>query len=201
VDLGAGPLSLGAGARFLARLDWSGTPTWLRALPHGEDIDQWNWWKGGVAVDANGAIDVLRDEPQTLPGDTGARVLDDSIEQYTADGTLRWQRRASDSTVFEHPWGSALSVLPDGRVLRLGNFTGETRYGEHILHSRGGHDIVLLELAADGTPLSTHSIGGELDDLVLGMAVDDQGRVFTSYVAKLTESGDSMDLVVSKLGR
>jgi hypothetical protein len=92
-------------------------------------------------------------------------------------------------------------VPPDGRVLRRGNFPGDTRYGAHIPPRRGGHDIVRLALAAAGTPLSTHSIGGALDDLVLGMAVDDQGRVFTSYVAKLTEPGDSMDLVVSKLGR
>ncbi len=201
VDLGSGPLSLGKGGRFLAKLDPSGAQQWLRALPHGADVDQWNWWKGGVAVDARGAIDVLRDEPQTLPGDSGARVLDDSVEQYAPDGTTAWQRRASDATVFDHEWGSALALFSDGGPLRFGSFTGTTTYGGQTLTSRGGSDVVLLELSPDGEPLSTRALGGELDDRALGVAVDQDDHVFAVYVGDETESGDLMDLVVTKLGR
>ncbi|MFI5308397.1 MAG: hypothetical protein ACHQ53_13655 [Polyangiales bacterium] len=201
VDLGTGPLSLGNGGRFLAKLNSTGTPLWLRALPHGADVDQWNWWKGGVVVDARGSIDVLRDEPQTLPGDSGDRLLDDSVEQYTKDGTPTWQRRASDATVFDHEWGSALAVFSDGRPLRFGAFTGTTSYGGQTLTSRGGSDVVLLELSPDGEPLSTQALGGSLDDRALGVAVDHDDHVFVSYVGDEPDPGGVMDLVVTKLSR
>ena len=115
--------------------------------------------------------------------------------------TTKETTSASDATVFDHEWGSALAVFSDGRPLRFGSFTGTTSYGGQTLTSRGGSDVVLLELSPDGAPLSTQAMGGALDDRALGVAVDYDNHVFASYLGDEPEPGGTMDLVVTKLSR
>jgi hypothetical protein len=201
VDLGAGALALDGGGRFLAKLDPLGRAQWLRALPRGAEVDQWNWWKGGVAVDTGGGIVVLRDEPQTLPGDSGARVLDDSVEKYTPDGAPVWQTRLSPASAFDAPWGASLALFGDDHALRFGSFRGATEYAGTRVVSRGGSDVALVELGPEGEALWAYALGGEHDDLALGVAVDSDGHMFASYTSSTDATGASADLVVVKLRR
>lgn len=201
VDLGAGALSLGHGGRYLAKLNSVGAQQWLRALPHGAEIDQWNWWKGGVTVDTSGGIVVLRDEPETLTGDSGAQLLNDSVEKYDAKGNPVWETRLSDASTFDAAWGSALARLSDDHVLRFGSFVGTTAYAGQKLVSRGYSDVALVELDTDGRAVSVYTMGGELHDRALAAVADDDGSVFTSHVAYRTEAGDDQELVVTALAR
>jgi hypothetical protein len=144
---------------------------------------------------------VLRDEPQTLPGDSGDRVLDDSVEKYSSTGALVWQTRLSDASVFEHEWGSALALFSDAHPLRLAGFVGTTAFAGQTLVSRGGSDVALVELNAEGKALHAYQLGGALDDRALGVTLDAHDHIFASYLGDETESGDAMDLVVVKLSR
>ncbi|HEX2676924.1 MAG TPA: hypothetical protein VHM19_09800 [Polyangiales bacterium] len=201
INLGNGPLTLGKGSRFLAKLDSQGQPSWAHALPHGADIDQWNWWKGGVVADTFGNIVVLRDEPFTLPGDSGARVLDDSVEKYTVDGAPSWQTRLSPDSTWEHEWGSALTSFSDSHPLRFGSFLGTTTYAGQAITSRGGSDVALIELGPEGIPLWTHTMGDALDDRVLTVAVDSDDHIFATYASTTDDVTYEQDLVVTKLRR
>ncbi len=68
---------------------------------------------------------------------------------------------------------------PLGNVYVVGRFDSELTIGGETLSSRGEQDVVVAKYDAEGAPLWAQSFGGEMTEVVGGIAVDSEGN---SYV-------------------
>ncbi|MCB9641514.1 MAG: hypothetical protein H6728_00355 [Myxococcales bacterium] len=69
----------------------------------------------------------------------------------------------------------AIKRDPVGGVYVLGSFTGTTRLGWHTLTSYGGKDLFLARISLRGEVLSVVHLGGEGDEVGLGLFVGPDG--------------------------
>ena len=82
--------------------------------------------------------------------------------KLTSDGSLIWSR----------PFGALVATTADGRIYIAGTFIDSVTLGAEQLQSRGGRDVYVAELDADGVVLSAVALGGSEDDDVQSLVVD-----------------------------
>lgn len=99
--------------------------------------------------------------------------------------------------------GKAAALAPDGRLLVAGHTTSHgatapTRPGPARWPLAGDADVLLVEIAADGSELlSWTTLGGEGGDFAQGLAVDTRGR---AYLTGSTRSHETSFPVVAGPG-
>ena len=168
-DFGGGAVSPAGGCdAFLVAYTAAGAFRWQKLIGStGDD----NVFRSASA--ANG--DILAAGRISGPADFGDGVKgglggkDAFILRVSSTGSTIWSRVVGGAG---DDWSSAVVERDDGSVILGGGFRSQASFGTDVLISLGGSDIFLLTLSAGGSPLSTRSIGGSLDDGV-GFAVPD----------------------------
>jgi hypothetical protein len=148
---------------LVARLEPSGAVSWTTQLGGpGED-------KGlALAVGADGTPYVAGVTSGAMPGGTSNGGLDGFLARLSATGQVAWLDQvgtAGDDQL------AGLAATSDG-VVATGDTTGSLG-GENA----GGHDVVLLSVAPDGTVRFTQQQGTVADDRGADVAVRPDGRL------------------------
>jgi len=139
---------------------------------------------------------------QTL---TSHGAIDLFVARFTAGGDLVWLHGFGGADQ-EHE--ATISVGSDGRVLLSGEFSGSLDVpGLPPLVSHGATDILLLELAADGTPQWARGYGGPGVELEPRATFDPAGDIILSSGFEAIvdlgggplASADARDLLLARL--
>jgi hypothetical protein len=134
LDLGAGPLSCGDGALYLARLDPTGNVLWSRVFPISAQT-----YVEAVAVDAAGDVVLAGELTGTLDLGAGPLVSEGSwdpfVARFDAAGGTLWSRRFGDAEL-----QNVLGVACDGAgdVVLAGSFDGTIDFGTGPLSAVDG---------------------------------------------------------------
>lgn len=119
-----------------------------------------------------------------------------------------WNRRFGDTL---DQFGRTVAVNTAGEVAIGGSFLGSIDFGDFFLGDPTGNDAFVAKLDADGHPLWARKLGGQGDQFVDNIAIDDLGNIiatgsfegtidvggesltadgFDSFVVKFTTQGD-----------
>ena len=106
--------------------------------------------------------------------------------------TNGWARGCGGSS---YNYGQTLTVRPSsGNIIFGGIFAGTTDFGNGVLTSAGGNDIVLAEYTPAGACLWLKRFGGPGNESVLKVAVDGSGSIFITGTFQNTFSLGSITL-------
>jgi hypothetical protein len=206
LDLGGGPLNETGGAGiFLGVLDAFGNYVGQASFG-GSAVGTSTM----VGVDAQGSL-VLAGTYQS-PITFGATTLPEAqgtydlfVARFAPDGTLAFAKNLGGTGV---DLMKALSIDAMGIVYIAGGYMGTTDLGTGPLASLGGYDAFAAKIDTTGTTLAAIRLGGALDDVARGVAVDAQGNVMVAGVfessadfgAGTTKSAGNGDIFVTKRG-
>lgn len=176
--------STGATDIFIQKLDASGNFVWAKAIG-GTNYDY------GFVLNVNDSGDVYTSGYYVGPADfdpgTGTYFLNSItpnhqtfIQKMDASGNFLWARTTVGNGT--NARASSLSLDALDNVYVAGYFDGTVDFNEAtgtegLLTSAGGNDIYIQKRDALGNYIWTVSIGGALDDLPLGISVDDIGNI------------------------
>ncbi|MCB0712800.1 MAG: choice-of-anchor D domain-containing protein [Ignavibacteriae bacterium] len=127
----------------------------------------------GVAVDQSGNIYVVGKITGTIT--VGGTTLSGSgtgtgfLISYSPDGTLRWGKALSGTTIAEK-----VSVDSEGKIYLTGAFLNTVTFGSTTLTSAGQEDIFVAQFSADGTATNAWRVGGSGRDGVAGFGQSSQ---------------------------
>jgi ribosomal protein S16 len=176
-DFGANTLA-GAGGddAFVAKLDAGGNFVWAR--PMGGASGDYGY---DIAVDAGGNAYAtgLFSGTADFGGEslTSAGDYDVFVVKVDSDGNVVWTRQMG-GTGWDEGWDVA--VGSDGAVYATGFFNGTADFGAESFTSAGSADIFVAKLDSDGNPVWTRQMGGTGDDQGWGIAVANDGNVYTA---------------------
>lgn len=171
-----GGFTFGAGAAttglFVARLDATGTPAWIRSFGGAADH------VAGISVDAQG--DLL------LAGHfTGSVDLGTPLASGGADDVYLVKLDPTGAQVWSRSFGGAgsercfgLHVDAAGQVTIAGALASPTDFGGGPLDSAGGADVFVARLDTAGAHLWSQVYGGPGDQVAQAVAVDGAGDVY-----------------------
>jgi hypothetical protein len=182
----------------------------------GTSIDYGN----GIAVDASGNVYTTGYFSGTVDFDPNAGTANLSsagdsdifVQKLDASGNLIWAKRMGGTNT---DIGNGIAVDASGNVYTTGRFEGTVDFdpnaGIFNLTAAGGADIFVQKLDASGNLLWAKRMGGTINDLGNGIAVDASGNVYTTGyfmgtvdfdpnagTANLTAAG-GVDIFVQKL--
>ena len=129
------------------------------------------------------------------------------ISRIDRAGKTVWTQRLKGS--FEPAFGPSLALGPAESIVVAGSFQEQLTHGGHILSSRGGVDLFVVQFDTNGNMVWLRSAGGLEDDRAMAVAVDHRGHaVVTGSLAgsptfganRLTAKGDQ-DLFIAELDR
>ena len=174
----------------------------------------------GIAVDGSGNVYTTGSFAGTVDFDPGAGTAslisagssDIFVSKLDASGNYVWVKRMG-GTLDDH--SVSIAVDGSGNVYTTGFFGGTVDFdpsaGTDSLISAGSVDIFVSKLDASGNFVWAKSMGGTLEDLAWGIAVDGPGNVYTTGSFQLTVDFDpgagtanlvsagNIDIFVSKL--
>ena len=148
---------------FVARIDSTGEPMWVRLLGTGADETP-----GSIAVAPNGDLVVAGTTRGSLAS-TNRGLRDIVIARYSPSGTRRWARQ----------FGTAADDLAT-TVIALGNgalYVGGSTTGRLGLESRGGSDAFVMRLDRNGRRLWVNQFGSAGDESLAALATNAAGQV------------------------
>ncbi len=182
-----------AGSRdiFVTKTDSSGNLVWARRMGATES-DQAN----GIAVDDSGNVYTTGSFGGTVdfnPGGgianlTSAGSADIFVSKLDSAGNFVWARRMGGK-IFDH--ASGIAVDGSGNVYTTGSFGDTADFdpgsGTASRTSGGGLDIFVSKLSSAGNYVWARGMGGALNELATGIAVDGSGNVYTTgnFVGKV----------------
>lgn len=171
LELGGEHTSLGSGRDiFVAKLDPTGAPVWVRTFGSAEVVHQ---AVHAIAVDAQGDVIIGGDVQDTvdfgLGPVTSAGLTDAFVAKLNADGETIWARAFGDA---EHQHLEDLAVDDEGRISLVGDFNGTLDFGERpLVNPGGGPDAFVAQLLADGTTAWSRSAAGAGNQHARGVAL------------------------------
>ena len=150
----------------------------------GTDVD----WSRSMVFDDFGNVYTTGIFRETVDFDPGAGILnltsngdgDIYIQKLDASGDLIWVRQMGGNG-----WDSALAIALDnlGNIYTAGRFAETVDFDPGVgvlnLTSNGGEDIYIQKLDASGNLVWVKQMGGEEDDAVSSIAIDDLDNVYT----------------------
>lgn len=159
---------LGNTDAFVTKLDPStGARTWTKQLGViGNDTAY------GVAVDANGNVDIAGSTEGALPGNVSSLGRDAFIAQYDPNGTQTWVRQFGSSKEDEI---KGVAVDGSGNIFVAGQTDGNLSGS-----SAGLGDAFVAKYAPSGTKAWLSQFGSSADDGASGIAVDTSGNAYVS---------------------
>ena len=182
---------------FVAKLDTNGTLLWNTFLGGG-GYDQGY----GIDLDTNGDSYVTGITATTwgsplLPYSGGTDVF---VAKLDTNGTLLWNTFLGGGG---DEYGYGIAINTNGSSYVAGNST-ET-WGSPLLPYSGSNDVFVARLDANGTLLWNTFLGGELVDMVHGIALDTNGNSYvtgysaTTWGSPLLPYSGSNDAFVAKI--
>jgi hypothetical protein len=164
--------SAGGSDAFLVRVD-AGKLTWVRTWGAGrDDLARAVASRGNTTVVVGNFLDSL-----TLGEFTQKAAGSDDLYVAAFDGKGEpqwlWTSGGIDSD-----GANAVAATPDGGWIVAGSFTGEAKFGDATLISRGGTDALLIKLAGTGDVEWVKPYGGRYNDTITGLAVDPAGGIY-----------------------
>ena len=175
----------GEAAVYLARIEATGRPLWLRSLG-GPGWDE----ARDVTVDRNGNATVVGlFDGQVKFGSTQQQSTGKSdafIAQWSDEGELLWSKRLGGKGV-----DGASAVIADshGALFVGGHFSDTARFGGPALAAEGLTDAFVAQFSSDGTHLWSKAFGGPDRDCARSLAL-----------SETTEGSDSL-FVAGGFGR
>jgi hypothetical protein len=172
VDFGGGPLaSAGNFDVFLAKFDANGTHLWSQRFGDLEGQQGLS-----VATDAAGNVFVTGQLLGTA--DFGGGPLTSSGEEdiflakFDPNGAHLWSRRFGDA---DHQWGTGVATDAAGNSFVTGLLFGSVDFGNGVLTSAGGADIVIAKFDPNGTCLWSECFGDSSSQYGNAVATDPAG--------------------------
>ncbi len=171
---GIGPLTSG-GPRtmFVAKLDATGAPLWVRAFGTSGTADLWD-----VDVDSSGNVAIIGFTNGGIDFGGGALAphgADDVVvAKLDANGDHVFSRRYGDGL---QQFGNALAFAPNGELVIGGYFYSELDLGGGVLTSAGSVDAFLAKLDVDGNHVFSQRYGDAGSQQILHLAVANDGKI------------------------
>ena len=106
---------------------------------------------------------------------TSGGSTDVFVAKVWPDGAVAWVRRFGEQS---QSFGNAIAVDATGAIVVAGSFQNIIMFGERCLVGRGGDDMFVVRLDANGLPLWAQSGGGNSTDKAQGVGVDAAGNVY-----------------------
>jgi hypothetical protein len=202
IDLGGGLLtSKGGSDVFIAKLDAKGEYVWGQRF--GDDSTQ---GATGVAVDGSGDVVLIGGFDGVIDFGGGALTSkggsDVFIAKLDAKGKYLWAQSFGDEST---QGANGVAVDSMGNVLVVGYFNGGIDFGGGLLTSKGGSDIFIAKLSADGHHVWSKSFGDASTQNATSVAVDGSGNiVLTGQLSGTVDLGGGTlngpgDMFVAKL--
>jgi hypothetical protein len=179
IEFGGGPAAVGPSkARFVAKFrGGDGAHVWSRFL-HNVDVEpREDEWEGSLAVDAENNV--------ILGGRFFGSVTSGTTTLAPAGGwdVFVLKFAANGDTIWLKSWGGvgyealrALRADAAGNLIACGDFDSTFSFGGVPLASKGGLDVFLVALTADGAHAWSQRIGGDADERCGRLAVDTNGN-------------------------
>jgi hypothetical protein len=202
---------------FLAKLDWSGATVWVKQFgSDGRDAGL------GLRLDAQNNIYLTGYYSSTIdfnPGGAPVELVssgdaDIFVVKLDSTGACMWAKSMGSDIGGDE--GRAIALDPLGNVYTTGIFFGTADFdpgaSSTTLTSSGSSEIFVSKLNNDGEFVWARRLGGNRLDSGDGIAVDDDGNVYTTGsfqrtadfdpgpgVYNLISGANSYDVFVSKL--
>jgi hypothetical protein len=165
--------SHGGSDAFVVMLDPSGKPLWVQTFGAlREDNANAVLIKGDQIVVAGSFLDEI-----TI-GEFHHRSAgsdDLFVAAFDLKGEPQW---LFTSGGVDSDGANSIAATPDGGFVIGGSFRGEAKFGDTILHAKGGEDGLLLKLDKSLTVSWVKQFGGNYNDMVRSLAVDAQGSIY-----------------------
>ncbi|MBW2735813.1 MAG: SBBP repeat-containing protein [Deltaproteobacteria bacterium] len=173
VDLGGGNVtSNGSHDFFVTSFSPTGGHRWQRAMGNTlvDDV-------AAVAVSADGNVSLTGTIQGTI--DLGGGPTTDSnknvfVTSFTTTGVHRWQKTLGGLSGDN---GYDIAVDMSGNVILTGMFHTNGDFGGGIIASKGDYDIFITSFTSGGVHRWQKALGGSLDDVSHGVAVDINGNI------------------------
>jgi hypothetical protein len=201
---------------FITRLDAAGNLLWAKSLgtPNADDAG------AGIATDAAGNVYVTGNFSGTVDFDPGpstytlaAIATDIFVLKLDGAGNFVWAKNMGGTTGSEYGYALALDASSNVYTTGFYNTTVDFDPGPatYTLSSKGGPDVFVSKLDANGNFIWAKSIGGTDIDVAYGIALDGSNNVYTtgnfkgscdfdpSAASYTLASGGTDDVFVSKL--
>ncbi len=120
----------------------------------------------------------FENDPSTNASSVAVDASNDAYMTTLAGGTRKVG--ADGAVVWTKPWGTLVATDADGDVIVSGAFTGSITLDATALVSSGNSDVFVARLDTDGNVVRAVALGGEGDDTLQSIAVDQAGRVVVS---------------------
>jgi len=178
---------------------------------------RWSLHLGGLGrqtilaldVDASGNVVVAGSFTDQIDYGTGVQTAlggsDMFVLKLGGDGSLVWGRVFGGAT---DESATAVAVDPAGQVLVGGSFSGTLSLGGNQLTSAGGADVLVMKLAASGSPvIYARGFGGMGYEYLLGVDADAAGSAIVTgtfggtidFGAGLLTTAGQDDIFLAKL--
>jgi hypothetical protein len=177
IDFGGGTLSsngTGSSDVFVAKFTSAGAHVWSKRF--GGDSQDIGY---AVAVDSTGNAFVTGYVQGTVDFGGGSILthgsLDAFIVKYSPTGTHLWSRALGGLDVEE---GLGIATDPNGNVVLVGTFAGDTDFGTGSLSSNGySWDVIVAKYSPTGTPVWVKQFGDSGDDFAYAVKTDPSGNI------------------------
>lgn len=158
---------------FLASLDASGKPQWVRT------IDVGNGWTKGVASGPDGSVLVTGafEKSLRIEGKVVAKSVGDTdvfVARFERDGRLAWAIRAG-GLALDLSYG--IAVAADGTSYVVGSISGEAAFGNLTARHAGDRDVFVAAFDPNGQVLWVSTAGGPDSDEASAVTLTPQGSV------------------------
>jgi hypothetical protein len=206
IDFGGGPMaSTGSDDIFLARFNALGEHLWSKRFGDAQNQEPYC-----VVLDANGNIYIAGEMSGAIDFGDGIPKMaaggDDAfVAKFDPQGNVLWSRLLGDAG---YQRAKRLAVTPAGQIVVVGTFDGFIPLNGQELPSQGNDDVFVIKLDASGFDVAARRFGSQMNEDILGVAVDSQGSVLITGTfpgtldfgpaGLFTSVGDS-DIYVAKL--
>jgi RNA polymerase sigma factor (sigma-70 family) len=192
---------------FVAKLDPSGIPIWIRSF--GDTAEQTS---SPIAIDSEGNMLVAGAFDGTL--DFGGNILtsagnDIFVAKLDPQGNHLWSARFGDVNpqVDALQEATGIAVDPDGNVVLIGRFAGTSSFGGSTLASAGGTDVFVAKFDSSGNPLWSKRFGDAASQAARALALDTSANIWITgeFAGSLDFGGGTLtgagntDVFVAKL--
>lgn len=185
----AGFTNLGYYDVFLARLDSTGVPTWIKQIGSDSPDSQ-----SGLALDLDGNAYITGTTSGSFDQNTTIGYGDLFIVKYNTSGNKVWSRQYGTSSV-DHPTAIALDTT--GNIYIGGGTGGNFNGGSLPEHG----DVFIMKLTSDGLKLWAQQIGTSGFETSLGIAVNGSKLFLAGYTSgSFTSAANSGAVDIFLLG-